>query len=257
MKKEMNARISKISKSNDKAKSAESSSLVKQLTDKRPDTRLSAIISKMNSGADLSPAEWSYLHDNYPEIYEKAMRQAAEKKAYEEQLKSCKTKEEARMVHMNQLGSIKSELEAGKPIEEVTTKMNMVTNVYNNFVVSEQYSKMAENEAEIERNKSEEEKDIAELEKPREDEPIEEEAVEEEPVEESTIKHQNGTNENVQFMPDIDIPESETNKVTAEDATISTGSEVAVASSTRSEAEVTANAYKPISTSRKIVDFHV
>jgi hypothetical protein len=248
MKNEMYNRMGKIRKSNSKAANADASSQVKETNDSGPDRRLSSIISKMQSGIDLSPSDWSYLHDNYPEIYEKAMRQAAEKKAYEEELDRCETKEEARMIHMNQLSKTKAELDAGLPAAEVIETLNMVTNVYNNFVVSEKYSKMAENQAEIERNESEDEKDIAELEKPREKEPVEEEPVEEEPVEKSTKEGQNGTEENVRFMPEIDTSEPEAKKAKAEDAAISA----------RSRAAVTADAYKkPISTARKIVDFQI
>jgi len=80
-----------------------------------PEPSMDTIMAKMNAGQELSPAELEHLKKTDPELYSKAVQVAAEKKAYEEKLKNCKTKEDVQRVKLTALSG-------------VMTRVNSITN---------------------------------------------------------------------------------------------------------------------------------
>lgn len=65
-----------------------------QLIEDREKSRSREIANKITSGGTLSPEEEQYLEKNDPEALRRYRESKAEKKAYEEKLKNCKTKDE-------------------------------------------------------------------------------------------------------------------------------------------------------------------
>lgn len=63
------------------------------------------IYNKLKSGGTLTPDEISYLKEHDPEALSKYEEAQAEKKAYERQLKGCKTKEEVERLKLNRMGN--------------------------------------------------------------------------------------------------------------------------------------------------------
>lgn len=63
------------------------------------------IYNKLKSGGTLTPDEISYLKEHDPEALAKYEEAQAEKKAYERQLKGCKTKEEVERLKLNRMGN--------------------------------------------------------------------------------------------------------------------------------------------------------
>lgn len=63
------------------------------------------IYNKLKSGGTLTPDEISYLKEHDPEALSKYQEAQAEKKAYERQLKGCKTKEEVERLKLNKMGN--------------------------------------------------------------------------------------------------------------------------------------------------------
>lgn len=63
----------------------------------------SSIYMKLSSGKKLTAEEMDYLREHDPEAYKTAKEIEAEQKRYEEQLKRCRTKEEAERLRMTYL----------------------------------------------------------------------------------------------------------------------------------------------------------
>lgn len=53
------------------------------------------VCAKARAGKKLTPEEMNYLADNYPDLYIKALRAQAMRRALENKLSSCKSKQEA------------------------------------------------------------------------------------------------------------------------------------------------------------------
>ena len=73
--------------------------------DKESRQTMATIELKMNSGKRLTSAEMEFLRKNAPETYKKAKAIETERKAYEQRLKSCKTKEEVQRVKASQMAA--------------------------------------------------------------------------------------------------------------------------------------------------------
>lgn len=80
-----------------------SSSIGGQETKEQTCKKVQSIQLKLYSGKKLSSQEMEYLRKNDPQAYEKAKSIAAERKAYEEKLKNCKTKEEVERAKLSSL----------------------------------------------------------------------------------------------------------------------------------------------------------
>ena len=66
---------------------------------------LNGIRTKLNAGKRLSSSELEYLKKNDPETYQHVKAMEMERKAYEQRLKNCKTKEEVQRLKASQMAS--------------------------------------------------------------------------------------------------------------------------------------------------------
>lgn len=66
---------------------------------------MSGIRAKLNAGRRLSSSELQYLKKNDPETYQHVKAMEAERKAYEQRLRRCKTKEEVQRLKASQMAS--------------------------------------------------------------------------------------------------------------------------------------------------------
>lgn len=79
-----------------------------QLENDKEASKRTDIDNKVMSGGTLSPEEEKYLEQKDPAAYQKYKQTKLEKKAFEERLKKCKTKEEVEKLKVEKLGSILS-----------------------------------------------------------------------------------------------------------------------------------------------------
>jgi hypothetical protein len=69
------------------------------------DKEMQRITNKIYAGGDLTKQEMQYLQKKNPVLYQKMRAMEAEAKQYEEDLKRCKTKDEAQRIKMNRINS--------------------------------------------------------------------------------------------------------------------------------------------------------
>ena len=114
------------------------------------DSKMSAIMTKAQAGKKLSYDEWEYLRAKNPVMYEKLREVEKEQEAYEEELKHCKTKDEARRLHLLKLADILSAAKNGD--ESALVRLNRLTQTMTEFTKSDEYREMpTEAEEAIER----------------------------------------------------------------------------------------------------------
>lgn len=136
-------------------------------------TKMTAQIElKLNSGQKLTAEEMEYLRDHDPQTYQRVKATEAEQKHYEQELKRCKTKEEAqriRMAHAATSLSTVNEIKNNPNIPE-SKKLELVWNEHRKnmalqqttqeFIESGKYAKLP---TEAEKQKAE--KDLEEAKK--------------------------------------------------------------------------------------------
>lgn len=90
--------------------------LIQQLEEQAEEVRkgrdTEQIYTKLKTGGTLTADEISYLKEHDPESLAEYEKTQAEKKAYEQALKNCKTKEEVERVKMNRMGSFAAKAKA-------------------------------------------------------------------------------------------------------------------------------------------------
>ena len=69
------------------------------------DKEMQRITNKIYAGGDLTEKEMQYLQKKNPILYQKMRAVEAEAKQYEEDLKRCKTKDEAQRIKMNKINA--------------------------------------------------------------------------------------------------------------------------------------------------------
>ncbi len=69
------------------------------------DKEMQKITNKINAGSKLTEQEMQYLQKKNPVLYQKMRAIEAEAKQYEEDLKRCKTKDEAQRIKMNKINA--------------------------------------------------------------------------------------------------------------------------------------------------------
>ena len=135
------------------------------------DDRLSAIITKAQAGKKLSPDDWKYLEEKSPLLARQLRDAEREAKDYEEKLRHCKTKDEARNLHMSKLGELMAAAKEGD--SSVQFRLNRLTHTMTKFTESEAYHALpteAEQAMDAERERQEErEAMLEELERGREE----------------------------------------------------------------------------------------
>ena len=69
------------------------------------DKEMQRITNKIYAGSKLTEQEMQYLQKKNPVLYQKMRAIEAEAKQYEEDLKRCKTKDEAQRIKMNKINA--------------------------------------------------------------------------------------------------------------------------------------------------------
>lgn len=110
--------------------------------------------NKLLMGKKLSGDEMMFLRDNAPELYQKAVRVAAEREEYARKLRNCKTKEDVRRLNMFTLGAYSSQGKNGGDGEENMMRINAISDEHNIFVATKEYNSLPDDwkeEKELER----------------------------------------------------------------------------------------------------------
>jgi hypothetical protein len=128
------------------------------------------ISNKIMSGGTLTPDEEKYLAQNDPMTLQKYREIKAEKKNYEEKLKSCKTKDEVQKVKVEKMGEYLSQMKKveNNPCIPLSEKLAVAQNILaksknileaeQKFMQSAEYAKLP-TEAEEARERAEETKE--------------------------------------------------------------------------------------------------
>lgn len=131
-----------------------------QAAEERKRSATSELYTKLQSGGTLTAEEIAYLKENDPEAladYEKAQ---AEKKAYEQALKNCKTKEDVDRLKLNRMGNfaVQAKSIANNPyipkekklelMQKLNNEVCLIRDAHSEFVKSRAYEELPE-EAEI------------------------------------------------------------------------------------------------------------
>ena len=131
-----------------------------QAATERKRSATSELYTKLQSGGTLTAEEIAYLKENDPQAladYEKAQ---AEKKAYEQALKNCKTKEDVEKLKLNRLGNFAAQAKsiANNPyipkekklelMQKLNNEVCLIRDAHNEFVKSRAYEELPE-EAEL------------------------------------------------------------------------------------------------------------
>lgn len=128
----------------------------------RENRDLSSITSKLKSGGGLTPDEIEYLQKNNPEMYREYMEIKNEKEAYERRLKSCRTKEDVEKLKITKMGSFMAEAKSvmNNPnipeikkltlAEKILKKTMGIQKIHMDFVISNQYQELPDEEELIE-----------------------------------------------------------------------------------------------------------
>ena len=111
-------------------------------------TRVEMITTKMKSGIELSGEDLEFLKANAPELYEKAVQIAQERKQYEEALARCKTKDDVQRLNTQRLSAYMSEgqsimrsnmtrAQKLEKMEFLNMRINAIRNEHAAFIVEE------------------------------------------------------------------------------------------------------------------------
>ena len=105
------------------------------------------IQQKIKNGAKLSAKEMAYIRRTNPYIYQQVVRVQQRREALKEQLRHCRTKEEAQQVMSNALTSINDK----DPARDAM--ISAVQNVSQQFRESEAYQKLPDTEEDLKKTK--------------------------------------------------------------------------------------------------------
>ena len=105
------------------------------------------IQQKIKNGAKLSAKEMAYIRRTNPYIYQQVVRVQQRREALKEQLRHCRTKEEAQQVMSNAMTSISDK----DPARDAM--IAAVQNVSQQFRESEAYQKLPETEEDLKKAK--------------------------------------------------------------------------------------------------------
>lgn len=145
-------------------------SLEEQAADVRKGRDTEQIYTKLKTGGTLTAEEISYLKEHDPEALAEYEKAQSEKKAYEQALKNCRTKEEVERLKLNRMGNFAAQAKtiANSPYIPKDKKLELMNRLNNEvccirdahmeFVKSRVYEEMPE-EAEIAEERVEEASD--------------------------------------------------------------------------------------------------
>lgn len=112
------------------------------MTDAQRERFIKKLYAKIQSGAKLTPDEMQYLRKYDPVTYMKVARIQAQREAFERQLESCKSKEEAQELYIDRMTRVPKEDPARKEL------LAAYDNVYEKFRESGDYRALPETEEE-------------------------------------------------------------------------------------------------------------
>ena len=145
-------------------------SLEEQAADVRKGRDTEQIYTKLKTGGTLTAEEISYLKEHDPEALAEYEKAQSEKKAYEQALKNCRTKEDVERLKLNRMGNFAAQAKtiANSPYIPKDKKLELMNRLNNEvccirdahmeFVKSRVYEEMSE-EAEIAEERVEEASD--------------------------------------------------------------------------------------------------
>lgn len=125
-----------------------------QVAKSREASKKSDIYNKIAAGGTLSPEEEKYLQQYDPEELQKYKQTKVEKKAYEEKLKHCKTKEDVQRLKTETMGRYAATIkevannpyiplsEKLKKAREILSKASNMVEAEQEFVKTTEYKKM-------------------------------------------------------------------------------------------------------------------
>ena len=209
---------------------------------------LNGIRSKLNAGKRLSSSELEYLKKNDPETYQHVKAMEMERKAYEQRLKNCKTKEEVQRLKASQMASSLDRVrevnnnpnipdgEKLKLTMQEHQKVSSVTDATTKFAQSGEYSKLP---TEAEKRKAEKDlKEAKEAEMKGETKDQKDTAVDEKDSEDSQVQtEQTSTDQD----KTTDSPSSDTPSAAAHTAEAAAKADPAPLSSARKDAALSAS----------------
>ncbi len=100
------------------------------------------IMAKLKAGKKLTTEEMHYLKDVNPDLYQKAAKVQAMRRALEEQLAHCKTKQEAQEAYMFSTSTVSEQDEMSEYIKAA------YKDAYDEFCDSDEYKTLSEDEKE-------------------------------------------------------------------------------------------------------------
>lgn len=115
---------------------------------------LGELDSKLRSGIALTNEEMEYLRRTSPDMYRDAVEANAERKAYQQMLKNCRSKEEVEELHRMKLdqfssasksisqNAVLSVPEKNKALTRIQYRMGAVEHTHRQFIRSQQYEKL-------------------------------------------------------------------------------------------------------------------
>ena len=127
-----------------------------QAAKERKRSATSELYTKLQSGGTLTAEEIAYLKENDPEALADYERAQAEKKAYEQALKNCKTKEDVERLKLNRMGNFASQAKsiANNPyipkekklelMQKLNNEVCLIRDAHNEFVKSRAYEELPE-----------------------------------------------------------------------------------------------------------------
>lgn len=150
-----------------KVQTESESSSIAEITDNHShQSIMRGIQVKLNAGKQLSSSELEYLKKYDPEAYQHAKSVEMERKAYEQRLKNCKTKEEVQMLKASQMASSldrvrdinnNPNISSGEKLKltlQEHQKVSSITDSTKEFTESKEYKQLP---TEAEKNKAEKE----------------------------------------------------------------------------------------------------
>lgn len=119
-----------------------------QMAQNREQSKNTDIANKIMNGDELTPKEEQYLAQNNPGQLSNYRRARAERKAYEEKLQKCKTKDEVQRLKTNTMNAYLAELKAAPGQAKAAKAMEILGKVRNvekaelHFIKSGGYAKL-------------------------------------------------------------------------------------------------------------------
>lgn len=145
-------------------------SLERQVQTERERSATSELYTKLKTGGTLTEEEIAYLKEHDPEALAEYEKAQTEKKAYENALKNCRTKEDVQRLKLNRMGSFAAQAKeiASNPyipkdkkvtlMQRLNNEVCMIRDAHQAFEKSRAYEELPE-EQELRREAAEEQAD--------------------------------------------------------------------------------------------------